>query len=102
MNAKEIVSQPSYIYSETDPFERAWARLSGIRAIHTLAECSLDSDSGPTAKVWSELWFFVATVTEDVKRDMYEMRYSSAHKGAGRHEYQEITPGPFPQEHADV
>ena len=76
MNAKELVSQPSYIYDEQDPFERVCARLNGIKALQVMADCAMESDAQPTNKVLSNLWFFVATVMDDVKRDMLEMRQS--------------------------
>lgn len=78
----EIVSQPSWIYTESDPYERATARLNGIRALQPVVDCAMESNSVPTARVWSDLWFFIATVTEDVKRDMYELSQSSARKEA--------------------
>ena len=74
MNAKEPVLQPSYIYDEPDPFERVCARINGIKALQVMADCAMESEAPPTAKVWSNLWFFVATVMDDVKRDMLEMR----------------------------
>ena len=78
----EIVTQPSWIYLESDPYERATARLNGIRALQPVVDCVMESDSIPAAPVWSDLWFFIATVTEDIKRDMYEMRLASCHKEA--------------------
>lgn len=74
MNAKTNVSPTSYSYTETDPFERATARLDGIKAIQVLADCAMESTEQPTPRVWSSLWFLVATVMEDVERDMHEMR----------------------------
>ena len=72
----DTVSQPAHIYSEPDPFERALARLSGISAIQVVVDCAMESDAQPTNKVWENLWFFVATVMDDVKRDMFEMLQS--------------------------
>jgi len=72
----EIVSQPDWIYTESDPYERANARLNGIRALQPVVDCAMESDSALNDCVWSDLWFFIATVTEDIKRDMYEMHQS--------------------------
>jgi hypothetical protein len=77
-----VPTQPDYIYSDQDPFERAWARLTGINALHVVASCAIDSENGaPSPKVWEDLWFFIGIITENVNRDLCELR-GKIHKAA--------------------
>jgi hypothetical protein len=66
------VTQPDFIYSDSDPYERAVTRLNGIRALTNIAQGIVTSeDTEFTPVVWEPLWYFLGLAVEDVKRDMY-------------------------------
>ena len=69
------VTQPDYVYSESDPFERITARLNGLSALAVVAQCAMEAEHGPPTKgVWYPLWYFVDLASQDMKRDLIEMR----------------------------
>jgi hypothetical protein len=67
------VTQPSYIYAETDPYERIAARLGGLRALTVVASTALESDSPPTELVWQPLLYAIGILTEDIDRDLRDL-----------------------------
>lgn len=69
-----VVSHPSFIYSETDPFERAWARLKGLEALETISCIARESERTPSDCVWDELSFLIEQILGDIRRDIYEFR----------------------------
>jgi hypothetical protein len=68
------VTQPSYIYAETDPYERIVSRLNGLRALTVVASSAIDSDSPPSVLVWEPLWYAIGLLTEDIDRDLCDLR----------------------------
>jgi len=74
-HSEQIVSHPGFIYSDS-PFERASARLNGIAALEVLADIAMESEEAPLPEVWNDLWYFIRIVTQDTKRDMYELLQS--------------------------
>lgn len=66
------ITQPDYIYSEKDPLERIATRLEGLKGLSDLAYFMEESD-GTNANA-QRLWYFVGLVTEDAKRDLYQLR----------------------------
>lgn len=82
IHTEDRISHPDFIYSESDRFERAWARLNGIGALEVITTCAMESDSAPTSRVWADLWYFIGVATEDIKRDIYEARQSRRNREA--------------------
>ena len=62
-------------YQERDPFERAWARLSGISStLVTVRAARTSEDGAPTQSVNDGVFHFLETAIDDVKRDVMLLR----------------------------
>ncbi|HEX7021336.1 MAG TPA: hypothetical protein VF171_00665 [Trueperaceae bacterium] len=60
------VTHPGFIYGESDPFERAVARLHGLNALL----CLIEANEGTNIE---SVWHFMRCVNDDIHRDLYAM-----------------------------
>lgn len=65
------VTHPSFVHTESDPFERIVARLHGLELLTALAEGNGGSEE-PVHDT-SAIWHFMRMVHDDIHRDLYAM-----------------------------